>query len=142
MLDECSAAATHRMAFGTRAARPYRFDLAPTFAQLNEDTARFVVDRGLTEGIAWLQVTTPRFFNEATFEIEALPREDGEEGLLALRVFGSYSVSEFCEHRHRFCEAMLRAEHRRLYEVLSIFQRKVDRNGWQAFSWYGSLSAE
>ncbi len=118
------------------------FDLAPAFNKLDEETAEFVVERGLTDSVAWLQASTPRFFDGTDFEIDLLPAEDGEENLLALKVYGAFSSSEFRNRRHRICEAMLAGNHRTLYEVISIFQRRVTGSGWQTFSWYSSLSAE
>ncbi len=118
------------------------FDLAPAFNKLDEETAQFVVDHDLATGVAWLQTVTPRFFGGADFEIDLLPAEDGEGNLLALKVYGAFNSSEFRKRRHRICEEMLAAKHRGLYEVISIFQRRVTSSGWQAFSWYSSLSAE
>jgi hypothetical protein len=83
-----------------------------------------------------------RFFPGADFEIELLPAEDGEENMLALRIYGSLSASEFRERRHAMCRAMIEADHRRLYEIISMFQRRMRNDGWQAVSWYSSLSAE
>jgi hypothetical protein len=121
---------------------PTGFELVPVFNKLDEDTAQHVAERDLTASVAWLQAVTPRFFDGADFEIELLPAEDGEESLLALKVYGAFDPSEFRRRRHRICEAMLAADHRGLHEVISIFQRRVADGGWQAFSWYGSLSAE
>ena len=118
------------------------FDLAPAFNKLDEETAQFVVEHDLVDGVAWLQATTPRFFDGADFEIELLPADDEEDNLLSLKVYGWFNSSEFRKRRHGMCEAMLLADHRSLYEVISIFQRRVTGSGWQAFSWYSSLSAE
>lgn len=117
-------------------------DLSPILAKFNEETSQFIDAHDLRAGVAWLQAVSPGFFSGATFEIDALPREDGEEGFLALRVFSSFSAEQFRGRRHQLCESMLRAGHRGLYEVLSVFQRRVEPNGWQAFSWYRLLSSE
>ena len=121
-----------------------RTDSAPTpaFKQLDEETMQFLIERDLTAGVAWLQTATPRFFDGTDFEINLLLTEDGEENLLALKVYGAFSSSEFRGRMHRICEAMLAANHRRLYEFIGIFQRRVTGSGRKAFSEYSSLSAE
>jgi hypothetical protein len=133
-----------RLEWALRHALSERTDLrlVPLFNKLDDETAQFVAERGLTAGVAWLQTVTPCLFDGADFEIELLPAEDGEERLLALKVYAAFNPPEFRRRRHRVCEAMLAADHRSLYEVISIFQRRVTDGGWQAFSWYCSLSAE
>jgi len=118
------------------------FDLAPVLNRLDEETAQFIVDHDLAGGAAWLQSAAPCFFEGADFEVCLLPAEDGETGLLALKVHGAFTSSEFRKRRQRLCRAMLAADHRKLYEAISVFQRRVIGDGWQAFSWYSSLSAE
>jgi len=122
--------------------QPTGSDLAPAFNKLDEETAHFVDERGLTDAVAWLRTATPHFFSGADFEVDLLPAEEGEDNLLGLRVFGAFDSSEFRERRHGLCKAMLAAGHRTLYDVISVFQRRVTDGGWQAFSWYCSVSTE
>jgi hypothetical protein len=117
-------------------------EIFPACNKLSEETIEFIEQHRLREGVAWLKIATPDFFPGADFEIELLPAEDGEENMLALRIYGSLSVSEFRERRHAMCRAMIEADHRRLYEIISIFQRRTRNDEWQAVSWYSSLSAE
>lgn len=117
-------------------------DPTPALIKLDEETVQFIVERDLTAGVAWLQTAALRFFDGTDFEINLLPTEDGEENLLALKVYGAFSSSEFRGRMHRICEAMLAANHRRLYEFIGIFQRRVTGSGRKAFSRYSSLSAE
>ncbi len=118
------------------------FDLGPAFAPLTEGTADFIQDRELQESILWLQAAAPGFFLGASFEIDLLPDEDPEDDLLALRVHSSFDTADFRERRHQLSEAMLEADQKALYEILSVFQRRVHGSGWQAFSSYSALSAE
>ena len=118
-------------------------EISPACNQLNEETIEFIEERHLREGVDWLQIAIPYFFPGADFEIELLPAEDdGEENMLAVRVYGSLSASEFRRRRHAMCKALIEAGHRRLYEIISIFQRRFHGDGWQAVSWYSSLSTE
>lgn len=117
-------------------------EIFPACNKLSEETIKFIEQRRLREGVAWLKIATPDFFPGTDFEIELLPAEVGEENMLALRMYGSLSASEFRERRHAMCGAMIEADHRRLYEIISIFQRRTRNDGWQAVSWYSSLSAE
>jgi len=116
-------------------------EVSPAFNELNEETIEFVKRHSLQEGINWLQTAIPMFFLGADFEIELLSAEE-EEDILGVRVYGSLSTSVFRERRHALCKAMKEAGHRRLYEVISIFQRRTRGYGWQAVSWYSALSAE
>lgn len=117
-------------------------EISPAFNKLNEEAIEFVEQLSLREGVDWLQVAIPYFFSGADFEIELLPAEEEKENMLAVRVYGSLSASEFRERRHAMCKALREAGHKRLYEVISIFQRRTRNDGWQAVSWYSSLSAE
>jgi len=121
---------------------PTDLELGPAFNKLDDETAGFVAESGLTASVAWLQVVAPHVFDGADFDIELLPAEDSEERLLALKVYGAFSPSEFRKRRHRICDAMLAADHKGLYAVISIFQRRVVDGGWQTLSRYSSLSAE
>jgi len=115
--------------------------VSPTFNELNGETLEFVKRHSLQEGINWLQTAIPTFFPGADFEIEIIPGEE-EEDILGVRVYGSLSTPVFREIRHALCKAMKQAGHRKLYEVVSIFQRRTRGYGWQAVSWYSALSAE
>ena len=117
-------------------------EFAPVFNKLNEETAQFIVERDLTVAVVWLQTIAPRFFGGADFEIRILPAEDGEDNLLALKVYGAFSSSEFRRRRRQICETILNAGHEALYSVISVFQRRVQSSGWQALSWYSTLSPE
>jgi hypothetical protein len=116
-------------------------EVSPAFNELDDETLSFIERLSLWDGISWLQVAIPKFFFGADFEIEILPAEE-EEDILGVRVYGSLSTSVFRERRHALCKAMKEAGHRRLYEVISIFQRRTRGYGWQAVSWYSALSAE
>jgi hypothetical protein len=117
-------------------------DLGPTFNKLDEETAQFITEQQLSLAVAWLQTATPRFFDAANFEIDILRADHKEDTMLALKVYSWVNAREFRERRHRICRAMLDAGHRGLYQALSIFQRRVNSSGWQAFSLYSTLSAE
>ena len=114
----------------------------PSRTSLDEETVEFVRQHGLQVGIAWLQEALSDFFPGMDFEIAVLPAEDGEESMLALRIYGSLSALEFRERRHAMCEVMRAAGHNNLYGIISIFQRRSRGSGWQAFSWHSSLLAE
>lgn len=118
------------------------FEPALAFSRLDEKTAEFIRDRDLLAGVAWLQMAASHYFDGADFAIELLPAEEAEESLLALKVFGAFDPPSFRQRRRAMCEEMLRAGHKALYEIISVFQRRVLASGRQAFSWYGSLSAE
>jgi hypothetical protein len=92
------------------------------FNTLSDETSEFIANLRLQDSIRWLMTVAPDFFPGSNFEIDLLPAEDGENNLLALRVYSSFSAMEFRERRHRICEAMLAAKHTILYDVISIFQ--------------------
>jgi hypothetical protein len=117
-------------------------EVTSAFKPLTEETAKFLLERDLQESAIWLQITAPKFFEGASLEIDLLPAEDGEDSLLALRVYGSIGATEFRNRRQALCTVMLETGHRQLYEVISIFQRRVQDSGWQMFSWYSAVSSE
>jgi hypothetical protein len=117
-------------------------DFLPTYNNLDEETAEYVQRLRLREGIAWLHTAVPSFFPCADFEISVLPAEDGEDRMLALKIYDALPVAGFHEKRHAICKAMLKAGHKHLYDVISIFQRRVSAGGRQALSWYCKVSAE
>lgn len=117
-------------------------DLEPAFNALDERTSEFILERDLMMGIFWLRSAAPFFFEGADFEVELLPAEDGEDNMLALRVYSAYGAKDFRERRHLICEAMQDACHTPLYDVISVFQRRVNSSGLQALSWYSTISAE
>ena len=96
---------------------------------METEATALVRARELQEEVRWLRQAAPEFFSGAEFEIEPLPAEDGEESLLALRVYGSFPAAEFRERAHRLCTAMIEAGQRSLYEAVSIFQRSVPPGG-------------
>jgi len=107
---------------------------------ISENTAEFVKKCGLHDSVAWLLSAASNFFPKADFEIDLIPEENEEESMLALRIYGSLSASEFRKLRHDLCKAMVEAGHRKLYEIIGIFQRRKREDEWQAISWYRSLS--
>ena len=117
-------------------------DLKPSFAPMAEDTLKFVSQADLREGIVWLQSTAPHYFPNAGFQVDVFVAEEGEESMLSLEVYASFPPDEFRERRHRLCEAMLDAGHRRLYMTISIFQRRIARSGCEGLSWYRTASPE
>jgi len=92
----------------------------------NEGAGTVAMDQ--VEGINWLQIAIPRFFFGADFEIEILPAEE-EGDILGVRVYGSLPTSVFHKRRHALCKAMKEAGYRRLYDVISIFQRRIKQGG-------------
>lgn len=117
-------------------------EIFPIVNKLSEETIEFIEQHHLREGVDWLQIVTPDIFPGVNFEIELLSGEDEEENMLALRVYGSFSNSDFRERRHAMCRAMRENDHRNLYDVISIFQRRICIDGRQLVSWYSSLAAE
>ena len=87
----------------------------------------FTVDRGLVDGMAWLQSALPEFFPEAAgFSVSLLqPSEEGEDDCLDIEVRAAFPAQEFRDRRHAMCEAMRAAGHTALYEVVGIYQRHV-----------------
>lgn len=95
---------------------------------LDESTLQFIEENKLSDGVAWLMACAPKVFNEASdIEIEVLPGE-GTDKLLALKVYGDYTVAEFRLRRHALY-ADLHYGYDRLYNHLSIFQRRVEKEG-------------
>ena len=113
----------------------------PKRSILNGETEEFIEKYQLRNGINWLQTAIKDFFPDADYEIEILASEDGEENMLALRVYGSLSASEFREQRHAICKAMISAGHKNIFEVISIFQRRMRNDGRKAISCYSLLVA-
>lgn len=116
-----------------------KLDIAPSFSKPNDETKQFVSENKLGEAVMWLQSATPGFFSGATFEIEVLPMQEDDSPLLALRIFSSFDAIEFRGRRHQLCESMLQDGHKNLYDVISVFQRRVSGNGWKAVSWRSSI---
>ena len=116
--------------------RLIQIEAFPLYNQMDEETLKFVKQSGLTESIFWLEIVAPKFFEGAEFEIYLLPGEEGDIDMLVLRVHGSLSASEFREKRYLLCDAMLDAGHKKLFEILSIFQRRIPENARQAISRY------
>ncbi len=96
---------------------------------IDDDTANFVDEHGLQSAVAWLQSETPRFFDGADFEIAVLSAEKGEKNLLALKVYARFEAADFRDRRHRLCAALLAADHRALYELIAVFQRRTNGRG-------------
>jgi len=109
---------------------------------ISDETNEFLKNQSLQSSITWLMMVASHFFPGANFEIDLLPDEDEENPILALRVYSSFDSNEFRERRHKICQAMLSARHNRLYDVLSIFQRGINRSGWQAFSYISKFFTE
>jgi hypothetical protein len=108
---------------------------------LDDETEEYIQRLRLTDAVAWLQPRVSAFFPGLEYEISVLPAEDGEEGMLALRVYGAMSAAEFREQRHAICQAMLDAGHRGLYDVISVFQRRMRTSGRQVLYRYSSVLA-
>lgn len=121
---------------------PTRLELGPGFARLSEKVTEFIEQEGLHDAMIWLITNSPRFFPGASFDVDVLDHEEGEDELVALRVHAEFATKEFRERRHRMCEAMLAADFRRLHELISIFQRSEHLCGRQIFSWYSSVTVE
>lgn len=113
---------------------------SPFFYPYAEDIKVFMANNDLQESVTWLREAASVFFTDSDFEIELLPSEDDESNSIALKVYGAFPVREFRKLRHLICEAMLNANHKPLYEIISIFQRRLRGNGRQEFSNYGDIS--
>ena len=116
-------------------------DFSASLNVLDDDTEAYIQRLQLRDAVAWLQATVPAFFPGTEYEIGVLPAEDGEDAMLALRVYGAMPAAEFREQRHAICQAMLDAGHRGLYDVISVFQRRTQASGRQVFSYYRALLA-
>lgn len=117
-------------------------DLVPIINRFDSETEQFITEHELSSSIVWLEMMASDIFDRADIEIKLLPVDDGEESLLALKVYGDFSFSEFRERRHQICELMLSDNHNDLYDSISIFQRRVKGSGRKVFSCYSQLSAE
>lgn len=114
----------------------------PLIAKLNEETKELIEKRRLGDGVNWLWKVAPGFFYGADFDLEVLSGEDEEDTVLALKVYGSLSASEFSNQNHALCDAMRETGYNTLYEVISIFQRRIHRYERQAISFDGTLFAD
>jgi len=104
------------------------------FDFISDDTVEFINMHNLTDSIQWLKIVAPNFFPGANFKIELLPAEEDNSSIVSLKVYGSFTIDEFREKRHRLGQAMLSANYKELYEMISIFQRRINNSGWQEFS--------
>jgi len=125
----------------TNLVRSTELDFSAAINVLDDETEAYIQRLQLRDAVAWLQATVPAFFPGTEYEIGVLPAEDGEDAILALRVYGAMSAAAFREKRHAICQAMLDEGHRGLYEVISIFQRKAQASGRQVFSHYSAVLA-
>jgi len=125
-----------------RRTEPTRWELGPPVAKVEERAADFVDREALHEAIVWLLANMAQFFPGASFQLDVLDSDEGEEALLAVRTYGDFSAKSFRERRHRMCEAILAAGFTRLHQVISIFQRSEHDRGRQILSWYSSVSVE
>jgi len=116
--------------------RSTEIDFSASLNVLDDETEAYIQRLQLTDAVAWLQERVLAFFPGTEYEIGVLPAEDGEDALLALRVYGAMAAAEFREKRHAISQAMLDAGHRGLYEVISIFQRRTQTSGLQVLSYY------
>lgn len=90
---------------------------------LDESTIEFIKENKLADSVAWLQEAAPQYFSDAELEIDVLPVE-GTTSMLALKVHGNFSVAGFRLRRHALYAELHKNGHERLYENLSIFQRR------------------
>ena len=116
--------------------RRTEIDFSVALNVLDDETEVYIQRLELRNAVAWLQSSVSAFFPGTEYEIGVLPAEDGEDAMLALRVYGAMSAPDFREKRHAICRAMLDAGHRGLYDVISIFQRRTQTSGRQVFSYY------
>ena len=123
----------------TNLVRSTEIDFSAAFNVIDDETEAYIQRLQLRDAVAWLQDRVLAFFPGTEYEIGVLPAEDGEDAMLALRVYGAMSAAEFREKRHAICQAMLDAGHRGLYEVISIFQRRTQASGWQVLSYYSAV---
>lgn len=114
-------------------------DFVAAFSVLDAETQAYVQRLQFGNAIAWLRVAVSKVFPGNEYEISVLPADDGEEAMLAVRVYGAMPAAEFREKRHALCQAMLNAGHRGLYEVVSIFQRRARSSGLQVLSYYSAV---
>jgi len=121
---------------------PTRLEVGPAFGTLSEKVAEFIEQESLQDAMIWLITNSPRFFPGASFEVDVLDHEEGEDALVALEIHGEFPTKEFRERRHRICEALLAAGFRHLHQLISIFQRSEHVCGRQVFSWYSSVTVE
>lgn len=119
--------------------RSTEIDFPAALNVIDDETEAYIQRLQLRDAVAWLQDRVLAFFPGTEYEIGVLPAEDGEDALLAVRVYGAMSAAEFREKRHAICQAMLDAGHRGLYEVISIFQRRMQASGRQVFSYYSAV---
>ena len=117
-------------------------DFTPVFGGIDKDVITFAEDKGLTQSLIWLHMEIPHFFPDSEFEFGVIPGEEGEDPMLAVKIYGNLRTMEFRTHRDAMCEAMLEAGHEDLYQVVSIFQRRAQRSEWQGFPWYRAVLAE
>jgi len=120
-------------------ARSTEIDFSAALNALDDETEAYIQRLQLRDAVAWLQATVPAFFPGTEYEIGVLPADDGEEAMLAVRVYGAMSAVAFREKRHAICQAMLDAGHRGLYGVVSIFQRRTQASGRQVLSYYSAV---
>jgi len=117
-------------------------EVGSAFGRPSEKVSEFIEGESLHDAAAWLIANAQRFFPGASFELDVLDHEEGEDALLALRIQSDFATRDFRERRHRICDAMLAAGFRRLHQLISIFQRSEDICGRQVFSWYSSVTVE
>jgi hypothetical protein len=121
------------------ATSPTDINISPSI-KLDDAAIQFINERELTEGVLWLQEVAPKYYEGSDFEINALQNEDGDDNMLALKVYGAFSVADFRRIRHSICAEMLAVGYKTLYDVISIFQRRIEGSGWKTLSWYGTIS--
>ena len=113
-----------------------------SFAGLTDATSAFIQRYSLCASISWLMQVADSFFPGASFVIDFLPSEREEDDLLALEVHASFDPKDFRNRRHMIAEAIRGSGLNKLYDVISIFQRRVQQSGWQNLSSYSSVSPE
>lgn len=135
-----SMVASHEWPSSTEPISQKELDAVSNLKKLDQDTIEFIGNKNLWEAITWLQKSMNRFFPDYEYEIELMPRDIEEDNMIGLRIFGSLSSTEFRDRRHKICEEMLKADHKDLYDIIGIFQRRIKENGLPKFSYFCPVS--
>jgi len=113
---------------------PTEIDISFSCRIADSETAIFIQRNNLSNAIKWLKIVVPHYFPDTNCEIAIIPSGDEDTEVLALRVYGSMQVSQFREQRHLLLTAIKDAGHKKLYDIISIFQRRIEKNEWQRVS--------
>jgi hypothetical protein len=78
----------------------------------------------ISDSIVWLKTIVPKHFGDSKFDLEFIPGEEENDWLLALVIYGSFSVLEFRSRRHAICNEIRDAGHKIIYDMFCVFQRR------------------